>query len=157
MSDLGTIAGATGLESAVNTIWAQTAALVALVPADRFLNGRIPPSQAMPYVRLESDGGQEHTRTNLNLYASHKLHFHIWTDGTTDFDLTIAAAIRNAFASIAFDWTSGGVTDMKWTGPPTSRQTTDPEIVAWQTTLSFSAETWEQRQDTPAITSSSGD
>ena len=64
MSDLGTIAGATGLESAINIIWAANAALVAAVPADRLITGRVPPSEEMPYVRLEPDGGSETTAAN---------------------------------------------------------------------------------------------
>ena len=59
MSDLGTIAGATGLESAINAIWAANARLAAAVPVDRLITGRVPPSEQMPYVRLEPEGGSD--------------------------------------------------------------------------------------------------
>ncbi len=156
MSDFGTIAGATGLESAINAIWAANAALVAAVPVDRLITGRVPPSEQMPYVRLEPEGGRETSRSNRTLYAADTIRFHIWSDGF-DTGRAIAPLIRNAFASMSFDWTTGGVLDMKWDGPPVSRQTSDPEIKAWQTTVSFTCATWQTRQDTSAITSSSGD
>ncbi len=156
MSDLGTIAAATGLESAINILWAASAALVAQVPADRLITGRVPPSEEMPYVRLEADGGSETGRTNQSIYATEKVTFHIWSEGF-DTGRAIAPLIRDAFAGMAFDWITGAVLDMKWDGPPVSRQTSDPEIKAWQTTVSFTCSTWQQRQDTPAITSSSGD
>ena len=79
MSDLGTIAAATGLESAINILWAASAALVAQVPADRLITGRVPPSEQMPYVRLEADGGSETSRTNQSIYATEKVVFHIWS------------------------------------------------------------------------------
>lgn len=156
MSDLGTIPGATGLESAINTIWAANAALVAAVPADRLITGRVPPSEQMPYVRLEPEGGAENGRTNRTLYASEKITFHIWSD-TFDVARSIHPLIRNAFAGLAFDWGTAGVLDMKWDGPPLSRQTSDPEIKAWQTSVSFTCTTWQQREDTYQFTSSSGD
>ncbi len=156
MSDLGTIAGATGLESAVNQIWAANAALAAAVPADRLITGRVPPSEKMPYIRLEPDSGGNTTRTNRTLYQHAKLAFHIWTD-TFDLGRQIAPLIRNAFASLAFDWGTGGVTDMRWDGPPATHQTQDPEIKVWETIVTFTVETWQTRQDTCANTSSSGD
>jgi len=146
MSDLGTITGATGLESAINAIWAANAALNAAVPVDRLITGRVPPSEAMPYVRLEPEAGTNIVRTNLSLYQTERVHFHIWTDGI-DAARAIAPLIRAAFASMAFDWVTGAVLDMRWDGPPLSRQTTDPEIKAWQTTVTFTASTWQQRQD----------
>jgi len=153
MSDLGTITGATGLESAINAIWAANAALTAVVPVDRLITGRVPPSEQMPYVRLEPEGGEEHCRTNASLYATEKINFHIWSDG---FDTGRAAAplIRTAFASMAFNWGTGAVLDMKWDGPPVSRQVTDPELKAWQTTVSFTLSTWQQRQDNESSSSS---
>jgi hypothetical protein len=154
--DLGTIAGATGLESALNALWAANAALAAAVPADRLITGRVPPSEEMPYVRLEPEGGSESERTNASLYATERVSFHIWSDGI-DAARAIARLIRDCFASNSFNWGSGAVLDMKWDGPPLSRQTSDPEIKAWQTTVSFTCSTWQQRVDTPAITSSSGD
>jgi hypothetical protein len=146
MSDLGTISGATGLESAINAIWAANTALAAAVPADRLITGRVPPSEQMPYVRLEPDGGTDTARTNASLYQTEKVSFHIWSDAF-DVGRTIAPLIQAAFASMAFNWTTGAVLDMKWDGPPVSRQTTDPEIKAWQTTVTFTCSTWQQRQD----------
>ncbi len=146
MSDLGTIAGATGLESAINAIWAANAALTAVVPVDRLITGRVPPSEQMPYVRLEPDGGSDEARTNASLYQTEKVRFHVWSDGF-DVGRQIHPLIRAAFASMAFNWTSGAVLDMKCDGPPISRQTSDPEIKAWQTTVSFTLTTWHQRQD----------
>ena len=146
MSDLGTIAGATGLESALNAIWAADTALSAAVPVDRLITGRVPPSETMPYVRLEPEGGVETERTNASLYSTEKVNFHIWSDGF-DVGRAIAPLIRKAFASMAFNWGSGAVLDMKWDGPPVSRQTADREIKAWQTTVSFTCSTWQQRQD----------
>ena len=146
MSDLGTIAGATGLESAINALWAANTALVAAVPPDRLITGRVPPSQQMPYVRLEPEGGSESERTNASLYGTEKVSFHIWSD-TFDTGRAIAPLIRNAFASNAFHWGTGAVIDMRWNGPPVSRQTTDPEIKAWQTTITFTCTTWHARQD----------
>jgi hypothetical protein len=152
MSDLGTITGAVGLESAINAIWAANAALSAAVPVDRLITGRVPPSQAMPYTRLEPEGGTDARRTNASLYQTERIHFHIWSDGF-DIGRAIAPLIRAAFANMAFNWGSGAVLDMKWDGPPVSRQTNDPEIKAWHTTVSFTLQTWQQRQDN---TSSSG-
>jgi len=156
MSDLGTIAGADGIESAINGLWAANSALVAVVPADRLITGRVPPSEEMPYVRLAPDAGDNTDRTNATLYQAAKVAFHVWSD-TFDRGREIAALIRNAFASLAFDWASGGVLDMRWDGPPASHQTTDAEIKAWETVVTFTAQTWEQRQDTFATTSSGGD
>jgi hypothetical protein len=154
--DLGTIAGAANLESAINTIWANNAALVAVVPADGLITGRVPPSQKMPYVRLDPQGGQEEYRSNVSVYATERIAFHVWTD-TVDAGRAIAPVIRDAFNSNEFNWTVGAVLDMKWDGPPETQQVTDPEIKAWQTTVHFTLKTWTQRQDTSAITSSSGD
>ncbi len=146
MSDLGTIAGATGLESAINAIWAANTALTALVPADRLITGRVPPSEQMPYVRLEPEGGSNTTRSNKSLYQTERVLFHVWSD-TFDVGRQIAPLIRAAFASMAFNWGTGAVLDMQWDGPPISRQVTDPELKAWQTTITFTASTWQQRQD----------
>jgi hypothetical protein len=146
MSDLGTIAGATGLESAINSIWAVNTALTALVPTDRLITGRVPPSEQMPYVRLEPEGGSNTTRSNKSLYQTERVLFHVWSD-TFDVGRQIAPLIRAAFASMAFNWGTGAVLDMKWDGPPISRQVTDPELKAWQTTITFTASTWQQRQD----------
>ena len=146
MSDIGTIAGATGLESALNAIWAANTALTAVVPADRLITGRVPPSEQMPYVRLEPEGGSHTTRSNKSLYQTECVNFHVWSD-TFDIGRSIARLIRAAFASMAFDWGTGAVLDMRWDGPPTSRQTNNPEIKAWQTTVTFTASTWQQRQD----------
>ena len=146
MSDLGTIAGATGLESAVNAIWAADTALTALVPADRLITGRVPPSEKMPYVRLEPETGGNTIRSNASLYQSERVSFHIWSD-TFDAGRQIAPLVRAAFASMAFDWGSGAVLDMRWDGPPATRQTTDPEIKAWETVVTFTAATWHARQD----------
>ncbi len=154
--DYGTISGANSLESAINTIWAGNALLAAAVPADRLITGRVPPSEQMPYVRLEPAGGTVTQRTNASLYATQRVNFHIWTD-TFDSGRAIAPLIRNAFASNSFNWGNGAVLDMKSDGPPLSRQTNTPEIKAWQTTLSFTCATWHERQDTYAKTSSSGD
>ncbi len=155
MTDLGTIPGAVGLESAINAIWADNAALIAQVPADRLITGRVPPSEQMPYVRLEPDGGNETDRTNASLYCTERIQFHVWSDGF-DVGRDIARLIRSAFASMAFNWTTGAVLDMKWDGPPVSRQTTDPEIKAWQTTVSFTCTTWQARTDATNSWSSSG-
>ena len=114
----------------------QRGLLAAAVPADRLITGRVPPSEQMPYVRLEPAGGSETHRTNASLYATQRVNFHIWTD-TFDSGRAIAPLIRNAFASNAFNWGNGAVLDMKSDGPPLSRQTDTPEIKAWQTTLSF--------------------
>jgi len=156
MSDLGTIPGATGLESALNLIWADNSAICAIVPADRLLFGRIPTSEKMPYVRLEPGDGQESVITNRTIYATHKVTFHIWSDGTSDVDLQLWPLIRNAFSAMIFDWVTGGVTNMKWDGPPSSRQTTNPEIQAWETTMSFTCQTWQTRTDATNSWSSSG-
>ena len=147
MSDLGTIAGATGLESAINAIWAANAALAAAVPADRLITGRVPPSEQMPYVRLEPEGGSNTTGATT---ASTRRSGSSSTSGRTDSTSagTIAPLIRAAFASMAFNWGTGAVLDMKWDGPPVSRQATDPEIKAWQTTVTFTATTWQQRTRT---------
>jgi hypothetical protein len=156
LSDLGTIAGASGLESAINLIWAYNASLCAIVPANRLLSGRIPPSEKMPYVRLDPGEGQESIVTNRTIYATHKITFHIWSDGTTDVDLEIWPLIRNAFSAMIFDWGTGGVINMKWDGPPSSKQSTDPEIQAWVTTTSFTCQTWQTRTDATNSWSSSG-
>ncbi len=156
MSDLGTISGATGLESAINAIWAANGPLNAAVPVDRLITGRVPPSEEMPYVRLEPDSGHDTDRTNVSLYQTEQVAFHIWSD-TFDTGRSIATLVRAAFASMAFDWGTGAVLDMRWDGPPQSRQTTGPEIKAWQTTVTFTAQTWQQREDTYQFTSSSGD
>jgi hypothetical protein len=152
MSDLGTIPGATGLESAINAIWADKAALAALVPADRLITGRVPPSEEMPYVRLEPDAGGNTQRTNASLYQTAKIAFHVWSD-TFDAGRQVAAAVRDAFASMAFDWVTGAVLDMRWDGPPASRQTTDPEIKAWETVVIFTAATWLSRDDNSSSSS----
>ena len=110
----------------------------------------------MPYVRLEPEGGPENGRTNRTIYAAAKVSFHIWSDAIDIARTTIAPLIYAAFASMAFDWGSGGVLDMKWDGPPTSRQTTDPEIKAWETTVSFTCTTWQTRTDATNSWSSSG-
>ena len=146
MSDLGTITGATGLESAINAIWAANQALNAAVPVDRLIIGRVPPSEQMPYVRLEPENGTNITRTNLSLYQTERVHFHIWTDGF-DAGRAIAPLIRAAFASMAFSWGTGASSTCDWDGPPVSRQVTGPEIKAWHTTVTFTASTWQQRQD----------
>ena len=110
----------------------------------------------MPYIRLEPEGGIETGRTNATIYATERVTFHIWSDAIDAAKTTIAPLIRNAFASMAFDWGTGGVCDMKWDGPPASRQTTDPEIKAWVTPVSFTAATWQARTDQTNSLSSSG-
>ena len=93
-------------------------------------------------------------RTNASIYAIETIRFHIWSDGI-DAGRAIAPLIRNAFASMAFNWTTGAVLDMKWNGPPPSNQTTDPEIKAWQTTVTFTCSTWQARQDESSSSSGS--
>jgi len=146
MSDLGTVLGATGIESAINGVWNSNTALAAAVPVNRLITGRVPPSEEMPYVRLEPEGGREMVRTNASLYSAVNIHFHIWSD-TYDVGNAVAGLIQAAFASIAFNWGRGAVLDMKLDGPPVSRQATTPEIKAWETTVNFTCSTWQQRQD----------
>jgi hypothetical protein len=146
MSDLGTITGASSLADAVHAIWAGNTALCAAVPADRFLTGRVPGSEEMPYVRLELREGGTIQRSNATLYQTQKLAFHVWSDKFDEGD-GIAPLIVAAFASMAFDWASGGVTDMRWDGPAAARQTNDPEIKAWETVVMFTVNIWQTRQD----------
>ncbi len=146
MSDLGTIAGTTSLAQALHALWAANSALVAVVPADRAITGRVPPSEEMPYVRLSLADAGNKQRTNATLYQAQRVSFHLWTD-TFDAGDAAAPLIQAAFASMAFNWGSGGVTDMRQEGTPATTQTTDPEIKAWETTVTFTANTWQTRQD----------
>lgn len=153
MGSLGTIAGATTLAQAIHKIWAANAALHAAVPDERFLTGRMPPSEEMPYVRLELDGSGNVQRTSSTLYQKQGVVFHVWTD---DFDAgeALVPLIRSAFESQEFDWTTGGVLDLRQDGTADTNQTNIPEIKAWETTVRFTANTWEQRQDRAGSSSS---
>ena len=156
MSDFGTIAGMSASNRPSTAFGPENSALIAVVSVDRLITGRVPPSEEMPYVRLAPDAGDNTDRTNATLYQAARIVFHIWSD-TFDTGRHVATLIRNAFASLAFDWGTGGVLDMRWDGPPASHQTTDAEIKAWETVVTFTARTWEQRKDTFQFTSSSGD
>lgn len=147
MSDLGTIANTTSLAQAIHALWAGTPALAAAVPADRVLTGRVPASEQMPYVRVELEPGGNTQRTNATLYQNQRVTFHIWTD---DFDTgdSLVPIVEAAFSSNAFDWGTGGVTDFRQEGPAAATQVSTPEFHAWETTLNYSAQTWQQREDT---------
>ena len=82
------------------------------MPPERFCTGRVPPSEEMPYVRLELPGGGELVRSRETLYEKRPIVFHVWTD-TFDAGDAVAAAIRAAFAHAAFDWGTGGVLDCR--------------------------------------------
>lgn len=146
MSDLGTVSGATGIESAIMGVWNSNAALVAQVPVLRLITGRIPQSELMPYVRMEQTGGSGSTRTNKSCYQTAKVAFHVWTENYAAGN-AIGQLILNAFANKGFDWASGGVLDMRADGPPVNQQTIMPEVKLWETTLSFVLTTWQGRQD----------
>ncbi|MEI8374809.1 MAG: hypothetical protein WCJ35_18450 [Planctomycetota bacterium] len=146
MSDLGTIAGATSLESAIGVVWANDAALVAQVPVLRLITGRVPQSELMPYVRMEQTGGSGNARTNKSYYQTARVVFHIWTEDYAG-GSAVAQLILNAFANKGFDWTTGAVLDMRADGPPVNNQVHMPEIKLWETTVSFVLTTWQGRQD----------
>ena len=141
MSTPGTFA------QAIHQLWAADSALSALVPPERFCTGRVPPSQEMPYCRLELPGGSGIQRSNRTLYEKRPIVFHVWTD-TFDQGDAIAPEIRRVLANREFDWQSGGVTDCRPQGPPSTSQTALPEIKAWETVVTFAANTWETRLDT---------
>lgn len=155
MGSLGTIAGATTLAEAIHAIWAANAALCAVIPLERFCTGRIPPSEEMPYVRVEFNSNGNVALTNRTLYQKGDIVLHIWTD---DFDTgdAIAGLVRQAFDLQEFDWITGGVLNFRLSGTPNSTQTTIPEIKAWETIASFSANIWEKRSDISNGSSSSG-
>jgi hypothetical protein len=144
MSNL--IAGASTLAQALNLIWADDDSATAAVPADRFLNGRVPGGEEMPYVRMETQDGGNIQRTNATNYQKQKITFHIWTD-TFDAGDSIVPVLKATFASQAFDWGSGGVTDFRQEGTASTSQVTTPEFKAWETIVTFTANTWETRQD----------
>ncbi len=131
---------------AIHQLWAADAALSALLPPQRFCTGRVPPSEEMPYCRLELPGGSEIQRSRQTLYEKRRMVFHVWTD-TFDEGDAIVPQIRRVFANQAFDWGTGGVTDCRPEGPARTSQTTLPEIKAWETVVSFVAASWEQRMD----------
>jgi len=136
----------TTLAQAIHQLWAADNALSALVPPERFCTGRVPPSEEMPYCRLELPSGSEIQRSRQTLYEKQRIIFHVWTD-TFDEGDSIAPEIRRVFANQEFDWGSGGVTDCKPDGLPSASQTALPEIKAWETVVTFAANTWETRQD----------
>jgi len=140
------------LAQAIHQLWAADSVLCALLPADRFYTGRVPPSEKMPYCRLELPGGSELQRSRQTLYEKQPIIFHVWTD-TFDAGDAIAPQIRRVFANQEFDWGTGGVTDCRTEGSPSTSQTALPEIKAWETVVTFAASTWDQRLDT---SSSSG-
>jgi hypothetical protein len=135
------------LAQAIHQRWAADAALSALVPSDRFCTGRVPPSEEMPYCRLELPGGSQFQRSRQTLYEKQPIKFHVWTD-TFDEGDGIVPEIRRVFANQAFDWATGGVLDCRPAGPPSRSQTALPEIKAWETIVTFAAATWDQRLDT---------
>jgi hypothetical protein len=134
----------TTLAQAIHQLWAADSVLSGLVPPQRFCTGRVPPSEEMPYCRLELPGGSEIQRSRQTLYEKQPMVFHLWTD-TFDEGQAIAPQIRRVFAHQEFDWGSGGVTDCRPDGPPATRQTTLAEIKAWETVVTFAAATWETR------------
>ena len=134
------------LAQAIHALWGADAGLSALLPAEAFLTGRVPPSQAMPYCRLELPGGGEQALSNVNQYRTAAVVFHVWSDGFDAGD-AIAPQIRRVFANQAVNWTGGGCLRMKPEGPPRTRQTTDAEIKAWETVQRFTAVIFETRQD----------
>lgn len=146
MSNLGTIANASTLAQAIHVLWGQNAILNTAVPADRFLTGRVPGSEEMPYVRLELQSGGNIQRTRQTLYQKQQVTFHIWTD-TFDAGDSIVPALQAAFASQIFDWGTGGVTDFRQEGTAGTSQVSTPEFKAWETVVTFTANTWETRQD----------
>ena len=146
MPNLGTIPDTTSLAQAIHAIWAANTALIAVVPADRSLTGRVPPSEEMPYVRVAFSDSGNISRTNKTLYQTQLVTFHAWTD-TFDAGDALVPLIQNAFASQMFDWGTGGVTDMRQHGAPSTQQTNDPEIKAWETIVEFLAHTWQSRND----------
>jgi len=131
---------------AIHGLWAADPLLCGLISADRFLTGRVPSSQETPYCRLELSGGRETQRSNGSLYQKLTIIFHVWTD-TFDQGDAIAPQIRRVFASREFDWGSGGVLDCKTEGWPRTEQTKLPEIKAWETVVTFAANTWDTRLD----------
>lgn len=146
MSDLGTISGAATLAQAIHGIWAANTALAAAVPADRFLTGRVPGSEEMPYVRLELEDGGNIQRSKQTLYQKQRVVFHLWTDAFDSGD-SVVPLIQAAYASMAFDWGTGGVTDFRQEGTASTSQVNTPEFKAWETVVTFTANTWESRQD----------
>jgi Protein of unknown function (DUF3168) len=134
------------LAQTLHQMWSADAELSALIPPERFCTGRVPPSEEMPYCRLELPGGSEIQRSRETFYEKRQIVFHVWSD-TFDEGAAIAPQIRRVFASQEFDWETGGVTDCRPHGPPAARQTALPEIKAWETVVAFAAATWEQRQD----------
>jgi hypothetical protein len=134
------------LAQAIHQLWAADAVLSALVPPRRFCTGRVPPSEAMPYCRLELPGGSEIRRSRQTLYEKQPIVFHLWTD-TFDEAEAIAAEIRRVLANQTFDWATGGVLDCRPAGSPSMTQTALPEIKAWETVVTFAAATWEMRKD----------
>ena len=147
MSDLGTIAAQPAWNRPSTPYGPTTLRLVA-AGARRPPDNRPRPAQRADALRpARTRRRPGHGRTNRTIYAAAKVSFHIWSDAFDIARTTIAPLIHAAFASMAFDWGSGGVLDMKWDGPPTSRQTTDPEIKAWETTVSFTCTTWQTRTD----------
>lgn len=128
------------LEQAIHDHWAGGAALVALVPATRFVTGLGQRALAPPYVTLARVSSQAKLRTSDRTVDEAEFRFEIWSE-------TLAAAKEIAAAVTArFDRTSFAATGCESDACQILRMrqvhhAEDPhaDATGWRVTLTFHA------------------
>ncbi len=91
------------LEEAIHDHWANDAALIALVPAERFITGYGQGALQSPYVTLVRESLLAKVRTSDRTVDDVTFRFEIWSDGLDEAKQVVAAVMsrfdRQSFAA----------------------------------------------------------
>ena len=150
------------LEKSIKNRWRTTPALVALVPAERVIMGRVPGTQVypFPYVSYKLGTSRMTKRTRNSMYYQQTLTFRVWVDDAkVDVGDDIANAITDYFCNQCWPIDAmEQVIDMRDVGRAAKEQTTIANVKAWQIVKMMQIATVRKRVDTgtccPASSSS---
>ena len=121
------------IEQAIHNRWAGDPVLIALVPAARFVTGKVLGGAAMPYATLARLGTRQSTRTSSRTVETIEIEFNAWTM-SLETGKDIAEAITARFDRQSF--TDGGVTILRMR--QTDAQAIQADDGKWRLALRFS-------------------
>jgi hypothetical protein len=139
------------LEKSIKNRWRTTQALVALVPAERVIMGRVPGTQVypFPYVSYKLGTSRMTKRSRTTMYYQQTLTFRVWVDDAkADIGDNIANAITDYFCNQCWPIDAmEQVIDVRDIGRAVKEQTTIANVKAWQIVKMMQIATKRKRVD----------
>lgn len=141
-----------GLVQSFANRWLAVPEAVTLVPAERFITGRIPTisEYPFPYMSLVPTTGRPLYRTDRCTGYSRIFSLHVWVDGDRlQEGEDIVEMARTVWANQKWPYNYGKVIDVLEGGPASARQVNEATFQAWELVKLFSLHIEQRRVDVP--------